>query len=527
MKKVLSLIISAVLTVSMLFPAFSSSVPAIGLDEASGKAGETVLLTLSVSDNPGIAGLALSLEYDTSVLQLEKAENGKLFGAFTAGKNFIWDSSADITENGVLAVFTFRISPTAEPGDCSVKPIVRSCVNSSYEDVSCALSAGTVTILPAVVVHTHTVVTDAAVPATCTEDGKTEGQHCSSCGEILVDQTVVKALGHDYRKTVTPPTEREYGYTETRCSRCGDIYSIDGYVLSTGTHTPGDVNNDGVINMKDVVLLGRYVDGESVLIAEDAAEVNADGMITIDDYKAVKRFAAGWGVKLQASSDKMNAVELERIDRFDNETTFDVDTSRYEIGDRIMLQFRFSGTNFVAAAHFHYAYDQDALKLMDQDFPLSVGYTEGNTVYRDVIRSNVPADITGGVTFATLHGDNVIFEDNMFIIEFTVLKKGLSKIRLCYNDGDLITSDLSPVETELQMELHHSNYGDVDENGLIEAADARLALRISVGLENMSFVQFENADVDQDSTVSSADARLILRASVGLEDPASLGKNKS
>lgn len=44
----------------------------------------------------------------------------------------------------------------------------------------------------------HTVVTDAAVAATCTEDGKTEGSHCSDCGAVIKAQEKVPALGHKY-----------------------------------------------------------------------------------------------------------------------------------------------------------------------------------------------------------------------------------------------------------------------------------------------------------------------------------------
>ncbi len=41
----------------------------------------------------------------------------------------------------------------------------------------------------------HTAVPDAAVPATCTESGLTEGSHCSICNEVLVAQEVIPA-GH-------------------------------------------------------------------------------------------------------------------------------------------------------------------------------------------------------------------------------------------------------------------------------------------------------------------------------------------
>ena len=44
----------------------------------------------------------------------------------------------------------------------------------------------------------HTEVVDAAVAATCTTAGLTEGKHCSVCNEILVAQDVVEATGHTY-----------------------------------------------------------------------------------------------------------------------------------------------------------------------------------------------------------------------------------------------------------------------------------------------------------------------------------------
>ena len=44
----------------------------------------------------------------------------------------------------------------------------------------------------------HTEVADAAVDATCETAGKTAGKHCSVCGEVIVAQTEIPALGHDY-----------------------------------------------------------------------------------------------------------------------------------------------------------------------------------------------------------------------------------------------------------------------------------------------------------------------------------------
>lgn len=71
----------------------------------------------------------------------------------------------------------------------------------------------------------HTEVIDAAVSATCTVDGKTEGKHCSVCGKIIVSQTVVKASGHtEVIDLAVGATCEKEGKTEGKhCSVCSTV----------------------------------------------------------------------------------------------------------------------------------------------------------------------------------------------------------------------------------------------------------------------------------------------------------------
>ena len=68
----------------------------------------------------------------------------------------------------------------------------------------------------------HTPVVDAAIAATCTESGLTEGKHCSVCGEIIEAQEIIAEFGHNYTSEVTEPTCTETGYTTHICTRCND-----------------------------------------------------------------------------------------------------------------------------------------------------------------------------------------------------------------------------------------------------------------------------------------------------------------
>lgn len=108
-------------------------------------------------------------------------------------------------------------------------------------------------------------------------------------------------------------------------SELGDIVDKDlnEYALSAQStitavdYIPGDVNDDGKINMMDIVVLSRYIvdgckydpDGYAVTLNEKAAEVNADTKINMMDVVLISRYIVdgcktdpnGYNVKLVPS----------------------------------------------------------------------------------------------------------------------------------------------------------------------------------------------------------------------------------
>lgn len=85
----------------------------------------------------------------------------------------------------------------------------------------------------------HVEVKDAAVAATCTTAGKTEGKHCSRCNTVLTAQTDIPALGHiEVIDPAVEPTTTTPGKTEGKhCSRCNEILVAQEVIPSLSSET--------------------------------------------------------------------------------------------------------------------------------------------------------------------------------------------------------------------------------------------------------------------------------------------------
>lgn len=106
-------------------------------------------------------------------------------------------------------------------------------------------------------------------------------------------------------------------------SEYGDSLGKDGNPIQVQTvagsiiiidYTPGDVSQDGRVNMQDVVMLSRFIvdgcttdpNGYNVTLKTEAADVNADGRINMQDVVSISRYIvdscktdpAGYNIKL-------------------------------------------------------------------------------------------------------------------------------------------------------------------------------------------------------------------------------------
>ncbi|MBQ3572221.1 MAG: leucine-rich repeat domain-containing protein [Clostridia bacterium] len=134
----------------------------------------------------------------------------------------------------------------------------------------------------------HTEVVDSAVSPSCVNTGLTEGKHCSVCGEILLAQEVVEALGHtEVVDSAVSPSCVNTGLTEGKhCSVC-DTILVEQEVVEALGHTevvdsavsPNCINT-GLTEGKHCSVCGE------VLVEQEI--ISALGHIEVVDKEAVE-----------------------------------------------------------------------------------------------------------------------------------------------------------------------------------------------------------------------------------------------
>ena len=115
-----------------------NSMSLLSVSGMTAKAGDTVSVTISLANNPGIAALAFRVSYPKGAMTLESAVAGGLFGSATLNTStgmFLFDHATDVTENGTLLTLTFRVSDMAALGEYRISVEIVSCNNAAEERV--------------------------------------------------------------------------------------------------------------------------------------------------------------------------------------------------------------------------------------------------------------------------------------------------------------------------------------------------------------------------------------------------------
>lgn len=127
----------------------------ITMGEATAKPGDFVEIPVNLTQNPGFAGLMAQVTYDSSVLELNYIQRGKLleegnWNTSLTNNTVQWYSTtADVTGTGLLFTLRFKILKNATPGKYIAGLNIRAenFVNYDIQKVPFSLTRGSVTVM--------------------------------------------------------------------------------------------------------------------------------------------------------------------------------------------------------------------------------------------------------------------------------------------------------------------------------------------------------------------------------------------
>ena len=105
-------------------------------------------LTLKIKNNPGLAIITITPDYDEEALTLKTSDisNGDIFPTLDKGVNLLFSADENCYDDGVLATLKFTVNEGVAAGTYPVTFIVREVMNENFEPVEFEMVAGSITV---------------------------------------------------------------------------------------------------------------------------------------------------------------------------------------------------------------------------------------------------------------------------------------------------------------------------------------------------------------------------------------------
>ena len=448
-----------ILTAQKEIPALGHKEVMIGIDSVTFSVNPDSVVddVIPLKDGSSTASTEAKLVFDTSLdfenrtLTLDvSVENAEGHTTVTAFVNFPADKLEFVSAKDYDGRYLMVAGQTAD-SDNMVSAAVMSWAGFTENSIKIA---------------TYTFkVKDLGKPATCTENGFTEGTMCSVCGDIIKAQNEIPALGHKEVKIAgQAPTCTEKGIVDgIKCSVCGEILSAQKEIPALGhkevkiAGKAATCTEKGISDGAKCSVCGKVLTEQKEIPALGHKEVKIEGKSATCTEKGLTD-----GAKCSVCGKVTK--EQKEISALGHSYKDGVCTVCGEIDPNYKLILK-----------------SDSKLILNEEKSLIIavpektnGFTAGE--FKSQIDSQVKLDT----------------DDNNAIVNGFKFKFG-------------------------NYEYTFIIKGDVNADGKISAADARTILRIAAKLENPDEVTKESADINSDGKITSSEARNVLRFAAKLQ----------
>lgn len=264
--------------------------------------GEDISVNICIEDNPGMMGCTLFVTFDSSVLTFKSVSRKSVIrsGSFdysidNGTLKLVWNSTDDVIDDGAMYELVFGTvdDDSYDSTDITLSFEENDTFNANWDPVMFSCESGTLRT------HNDATVTAISVKSLPAKTTYRVGDSLETTGLSL---TVTKNDG------TTETVTSGFTCTPTVLTGVGSQVITVTYQDQATTFTvnvyddvlPGDANADETVDLKDVVILQRYLAGGwNVSVSGSNADVNKDGEVNVKDVVLLSRYlAGGWNVTL-------------------------------------------------------------------------------------------------------------------------------------------------------------------------------------------------------------------------------------
>ncbi|MBQ5399232.1 MAG: hypothetical protein IIU14_07335 [Ruminococcus sp.] len=283
--KVISVLLSVFLLCLILasMPVYAEQDARIVVSSGEVKPGETVDITVSLKNNPGLISATLKVAFDSEALELTDVRDAGVLGFHTHKPELVspytlaWVNDTaltDYTANGEIVTLTFKATQTAREGEAY--PVTVSYDYDNFDIYDKDLNPVEFKVENGVISVVKPAEPETEAPTEPATEESTEKPT-----EPVTEEPTEKPTEPVTEKPTEPVTEKP---TETVTEEPTEI----------SVFRRGDVDRNGDIDIRDATLIQRYVakivtlDKEQLILAD----VNNDGNVDIRDSTLIKRYVA-------------------------------------------------------------------------------------------------------------------------------------------------------------------------------------------------------------------------------------------